>query len=671
MAKIEHILDGAVALYQRLDMGTQTWTARYKIRGMKGHVSKSTGKRDLEEAKEFAREKYHELSADHRRGIAIHSHTFQRAVDAYLEDLDASIALRKTTARTKRDNKAVIDRYLLPYFKTKAIDAIKQEHVEAYKAWRLNYWTTGPGVEDTTREYMRGGKLIKSKRPAMGQTQRSGEILVLRAIFKSARKRGWVKREQIPEIEEEKREEKRRPAFSASEWKRILAAMPIYIKSANGPVSEHDRKLLCAYMQFMFETGLRPGKEHQQLTWADCELVKQKAEVGHVGITHIHVRNDTKTGKLNQLCEHPGGARYDDILINCIANFSKRGKISPDQGNWLVRQIDMHCENPVQHSGEIRLTKEQRRPIKQAVKFTNSNAQSSCMAYLHNRFPHVFHTVSTPSPHQFHTKSANTSVQSMAYPPAIARLLLKLIDGPLALPDGFSANLLLDDGSLAARHHGERDGISPLGLNANVNDDAAPPLRGSAAKSDKPLDRREGQFEGNANSPMEGKANRSMRQVKANSTKANISLWVDGGSKSHVRGQLDVGNEKFRLNFRSPLGAEELAYVGKDGDPEARQWFEGLGSNVIPKLQATARAATGKLSRKHIASAIHEFGDRICEGNGVVCGFAFMVYRDDSPAHCMVMLGDMAWHFELKPGRSSNANSPQFKATAEPYVEAA
>ena len=297
MAKIEHILDGAVALYQRLDMGTQTWTARYKIRGMKGHVSKSTGKRDLEEAKEFAREKYHELSADHRRGIAIHSHTFQRAVDAYLEDLDASIALRKTTARTKRDNKAVIDRYLLPYFKTKAIDAIKQEHVEAYKAWRLNYWTTGPGVEDTTREYMRGGKLIKSKRPAMGQTQRSGEILVLRAIFKSARKRGWVKREQIPEIEEEKREENRRPAFSASEWKRILAAMPRYIESANGPVSEHDRKLLCAYMQFMFETGLRPGKEHQQLTWADCELVKQKAEVGHVGITHIHVRDDTKTGK--------------------------------------------------------------------------------------------------------------------------------------------------------------------------------------------------------------------------------------------------------------------------------------------------------------------------------------------------------------------------------------
>ena len=373
---------------------------------------------------------------------------------------------------------------------------------------------------------------------------------------------------------------------------------------------------------------------------------------------------------LNQLCEHPGGARYDDILINCIANFSKRGKISPDQGNWLVRQIDMHCENPVQHSGEIRLTKEQRRPIKQAVKFTNANAPSSRMAYLHNRFPHVFHTVSTPSPHQFHTKSANTSVQSMGYPPAIARLLLKLIDGPLALPDGFSANLLLDDGSPAARHHGERDGISPLGLNANVNDDAAPPLRGSAAKSDKQLDRREGQFEGNANSPMEAKANPPMRQVKANSQKANISLWVDGGSKSHVRGQLDVGKEKFRLNFRSPIRAEELACGERGGDEELRPWHDALGG-IIPKLQATARAATGRLSRKHIASAIHEFGDRICEGNGVAQGFAFMVYKADSPAHCMVMLSGLTWHFELEPGRSVNVNSPQFKGSAGPYVEAA
>jgi hypothetical protein len=46
------------------------------------------------------------------QGYGTPGHTFQRAVEAYLEDLDASIALMITTARTKRDNKAVVDRPL-------------------------------------------------------------------------------------------------------------------------------------------------------------------------------------------------------------------------------------------------------------------------------------------------------------------------------------------------------------------------------------------------------------------------------------------------------------------------------------------------------------------------------------------------------------------------------
>jgi len=46
-----------------------------------------------------------------------------------------------------RDKKATIDRYLLPTFKGRAIEAIYQEHIEAYRLWRLTYWTIGPGSE--------------------------------------------------------------------------------------------------------------------------------------------------------------------------------------------------------------------------------------------------------------------------------------------------------------------------------------------------------------------------------------------------------------------------------------------------------------------------------------------------------------------------------------------
>ncbi|BAE52581.1 tyrosine-type recombinase/integrase [Paramagnetospirillum magneticum] len=317
MGNVVHILDGAVALYQREYMGTQTWTARYKIRNMKGYVTKATGKRDLEEAKDVAREKHAELTADFRRGIPIRSRTFKLAVNAYLEDLQTAVLTGKATERTMKDNKAVINRYLLPYFESKAIDAIRQEQIEAYKLWRLTYWTEGPGAKDTSREYMRGGKLIKAKRPQKTQTQRSGEIFILKAIFNSARKRGWVKRDQIPDIDDEQRKTARRPAFTEAEWKRILAAMPTYINGAKGLVVEADRKMVCAYVEFMFETGLRPGKEHQQLTWADCELITNKAEVGVVRETHVHIRDDTKTGKRTAVSSE---ATWD--ILNQIKAFS-------------------------------------------------------------------------------------------------------------------------------------------------------------------------------------------------------------------------------------------------------------------------------------------------------------------------------------------------------------
>lgn len=82
-----------------------------------------------------------------------------------------------------RDNKATIDRYLLPYFKGRAIEAIHQEQIEAYKLWRLTYWTTGPRVEQTTRESDRPAPEI-DKSPCAGllSCPASGPIRDRRAL---------------------------------------------------------------------------------------------------------------------------------------------------------------------------------------------------------------------------------------------------------------------------------------------------------------------------------------------------------------------------------------------------------------------------------------------------------------------------------------------------------
>ncbi|CAA7614692.1 conserved hypothetical protein [Magnetospirillum sp. LM-5] len=372
---------------------------------------------------------------------------------------------------------------------------------------------------------------------------------------------------------------------------------------------------------------------------------------------------------INKLCEHQGGHRYDDMLIGCIAAFHQKGRSSEKQGEWLVRQLDMHYGIQVAHHGAIQMTKAQRRPIKEAVDWTNAHASSGRMAYLNGRFPHTFHTVSTRFPHSFHTKGANSSVDTTTYEVTIAKLLLKLIDAPLAhsrpsaTPNGPSVDFV-DGGSLVARHSEERDVICPIGMNDNVIDDAAAPLRGFAAKSDEPLERKREPLGGNEEFATWAKANRTAAQVKANS-KATISLWVAGSSRSYVRGQLEVGDKKYRVNFRSPRHVEELVYVERGQDVEARQWYEAVSSQVIPFWLDKAEAAEGRLARKHVASAIHEFQDRNCEGHGVNCGIAFMGYRGDVPSRCIVQLNGTDWKFDLQPIRSAKLKSPQYKATAE------
>jgi len=57
------ILDGAATLDQRTNMKTQTWTAEYKLPGQKGRICKSTGTRDLEQAKEIATNEFYDMVA--------------------------------------------------------------------------------------------------------------------------------------------------------------------------------------------------------------------------------------------------------------------------------------------------------------------------------------------------------------------------------------------------------------------------------------------------------------------------------------------------------------------------------------------------------------------------------------------------------------------------------
>lgn len=303
---------------------------------------------------------------------------------------------------------------------------------------------------------------------------------------------------------------------------------------------------------------------------------------------------------LNQLCEQHGDLRFDDVLIGCIAALHRSGKTSTKQGDWLMRQMDMHLGVQVQHKGAISFTAEQRRPIKQAVAAAATEAKGARRTYLARYFPRQFPRVSPEFSRNSPLKSADTPSFSMSCQPTIARLLLKLIDRPAAETDCFTAQEV-DGGSPAARHVDFAHSVSSNYGNDNVPDDASPPLRVAAAKSDKPFGNGELPSEGEANSTTNWDSNRLLRQMRAKADKAAISIWANGGKRSYVRGHLEVGGQRYRLSFRPPRRAEDLIHVPSDGDQEARRWFEAISERVIPALQKKAGQAEGRLPRKPIA----------------------------------------------------------------------
>ncbi len=367
---------------------------------------------------------------------------------------------------------------------------------------------------------------------------------------------------------------------------------------------------------------------------------------------------------INRLCEIRNNPRLHNMLIGLVVDFHRLGECSLERGNWLVNQLKFHFRETIGHSGAIFLTTAQRREIKEAVGLALSEADAAQLSFLRNTFSHIPNRYFTSLAHKGHKKGGNLSLSSNGCDTAIARLLLKLIDGPLphsrpsATPDFFSSDLV-NGGSPAARHLGEEEANSPLGMHANVNDDAASPLRGFAAKSDEPLEGKGEPLGGEANSANQAMTKPKSRQVDAHASKATISLWVNGGSKSSVTAILEVGKEKLRLNFVAPRKAQKLSYITEHGGEEEREWL----AELTAKTDAAARQLSGTLGGRHVMSAIHHETDTACRETGVANGVALLVCNDDTPASCCVVLDDRALHFGLDPFNGPSARSPQFKKT--------
>jgi integrase len=295
--------------------GSSIWWMRFSVRG-EGQIRKTLGTTDEAEARRKANKIWHEAEYRRENGLRAVQRSFRAVAEEFCSHMDR--LSRDGEVRHDRGDRIrpLVERYFIPFFDKKPIDAITDADVIRYIEWRKTYWTTGPGKDQTHLEYIRAGKRVR--RPATDMrrvpslSSQRGEAVVLRQLLRQAAKWGYINQTQIPDVDTPRVPPSPRPSYSAQEIEalRILAEARMIDPDINREV-RRDRSILYAYITIAANTGMRPT-EMRNLNWGD--VLHYRENVGRpIGERDIRIRARGK-GKAREFVPQFGALAGFDML---------------------------------------------------------------------------------------------------------------------------------------------------------------------------------------------------------------------------------------------------------------------------------------------------------------------------------------------------------------------
>lgn len=141
----------------------------------------------------------------------------------------------------------------------------------------------------------------------------------LRMVFDIAVENKWMTAFQVPSLKNDGKGGTRRASFTPEEYERICEKVHEMEKTAKKEVTAQIRRCLYYYMEFAINTGLRPGKELDQLTWADLHIQTK----GHMARFYITVQKG-KTTKFTGTREVVCNANIYDAIWMLTRDFPDR-----------------------------------------------------------------------------------------------------------------------------------------------------------------------------------------------------------------------------------------------------------------------------------------------------------------------------------------------------------
>ena len=290
-----HLRDGEVVLYRR--SRSLLYQCRYKLADGTWY-RQSTRKASIEHAVAVACDLYDEARYRQRLGLAHQTHTFAQIAAVALVEL--RVKIDASTGRTAySDYVGCIEKYFLPYFKSKRLEEITHTDIVEFELWRDRQMQRKPKTSTLMNFASAWNKLL--------------------AV---AVERGYIsERVPVPKLTTKGEKGKTRPAFSEDEITQLLSFIETWQHKGRSAVEQKIRPLLRDYIEMLLLTGMRHGTEAMGICWKHIEWHTDK------GVRYLRIWFDGKTGGRWLIAKH----RAVDVLKRLHARQTDLKHISFDE----------------------------------------------------------------------------------------------------------------------------------------------------------------------------------------------------------------------------------------------------------------------------------------------------------------------------------------------------
>ena len=262
------ILDGEVRVYRR--ERSKRWQAAFVIDGHTIRIS--TGKRDLSEAKEYARDTFLEYKFRHKNDLPVVTKKFSDVAKLAIVDmrkqLDAGLG-RKVFA----DYIVCIERYLIPFFGAQFVTSIDYQKIQDFYEWRR-------------------AKMGREPKASTLNTHNSA----MNRVFEEAVARGFIANKNVLLMVNRGEKSERRPDFTREEYATLIRKMPSWDNLGKAGKPTDMRHLMRDYVLIMANTGMRHGTEALNLRWKHVTLFEEK------DLQYLEMSVTGKTGRRDIIC---------------------------------------------------------------------------------------------------------------------------------------------------------------------------------------------------------------------------------------------------------------------------------------------------------------------------------------------------------------------------------